>query len=102
MIDDRVQLNVRDLYNDVEFDQINHANENDGNLCKLGCLHDWWTKDNFWLEVSNEIQKGKFLLMRNESLHRRRSSEILFLCEMKKISENEWLRSVSVGHLFLL
>jgi hypothetical protein len=54
MIDDQVQLNEINLYNDVEYDQINHVNENDGNLYKLECHHDHSMKNDVLLEVGTD------------------------------------------------
>jgi hypothetical protein len=50
MIDDRVQSNEINLYNDVEYDLINHENENDENLYKLVDHHDRRRLHNVWLE----------------------------------------------------
>jgi hypothetical protein len=52
MIDDQVQLNEINLYNDVEYDQINHENENDENLYKLVYYHDHLKMDNILFEVT--------------------------------------------------
>jgi hypothetical protein len=61
MIDDQVQLIEINLYNDVEYDQINHENENDGNLYRLLHYLDQKMKNKILLEATEKIEDKKKL-----------------------------------------